>query len=515
MNIKDLLIPLALAMLAIWGFQYFFVKMLRPYLVADQQAARTFVAPQTTQELEPLHIEVDFVDVKRPARTTLTEVDTKWAHLVFSTDGASLDRLEFKRHVNGGEILQGTIFPVGEDERENRCFLVAFDEKTPYYYQLVERKDSDAVTELTYKSDIGEAAVSKKFIIHHNLHKIDLQLAVSPKADKAKSIRPRIFYPAPVIPGIAKDDIKSAIIETQGKFEKITKDKLTTSTGWFVPELFGIDNRYYVHAMINDPDNFIQRAYYKFSAKIGLYAILEGPAATTHTAWTCSFYFGPKDVDAIMPVDARLEKTLDYIGILAPLSRFLLSLLKWLYKYLGNYGLAIIVLTFLLRLLMFPFTFKSERGKKGGAELKKKLAYLEQRYKGQPEILTQERATLIKKHGIPGLGGCLPVLLFQMPIFFVLSRLLNSSIELYQAPMLWISDLSAKDPYYILPFAVTLSMLGQAATADAQQRMTTVATALVLGAFTANFSSGLALYMVLSTFLGVLQTSLVKKFKLA
>jgi YidC/Oxa1 family membrane protein insertase len=114
---------------------------------------------------------------------------------------------------------------------------------------------------------------------------------------------------------------------------------------------------------------------------------------------------------------------------------------------------------------------------------------------------------------MPGLAGCLPLLL-QIPMFIALSSILRSSIELHKAPMLWIPDLSATDPYYILPIFIVLSMILQASGADAQQRMTGFATALVFGAVSASFSAGLSLYIFVNTALSVLQGYIVRVFKL-
>ena len=111
---------------------------------------------------------------------------------------------------------------------------------------------------------------------------------------------------------------------------------------------------------------------------------------------------------------------------------------------------------------------------------------------------------------MPGMAGCLPVFL-QLPIFIALSRVLTTSIELYKAPFLWISDLSAKDPYYILPILTGICMLLQPLSENSKQRMLTLVMPVVLAAVLSGFSAGLALYIFVSTFLGVLQTKLVKK----
>jgi YidC/Oxa1 family membrane protein insertase len=115
---------------------------------------------------------------------------------------------------------------------------------------------------------------------------------------------------------------------------------------------------------------------------------------------------------------------------------------------------------------------------------------------------------LIKKYGFPG-AGCLPLLL-QIPIFIAMRGVLSTSIELYRAPFLWISDLSVRDPYYILPLVLTLAMFVQAAYAEKSQRITIITMGLVFGALMAQFAAGLVLYFVVHSALTVLQTRVVR-----
>jgi len=212
-------------------------------------------------------------------------------------------------------------------------------------------------------------------------------------------------------------------------------------------------------------------------------------------------------------VDERLAKVVDYAGIFSGISRFMLWVLKWLFTYLHNYGLAILVLTFLVRLVLLPFTMNSEDSLKKRAEFDKKLKYIQQKYKDDSARLAEERAELIKKHGMPGLGGCLPLLL-QIPIFMALARVLGSTIELYKAPFAgWIHDLSAPDPLYILPVMVAASMIAQAFFVDEKQRFTMLISALIFGAVAVNFASGLTLYILASTLLGFAQTFIVRRVK--
>jgi YidC/Oxa1 family membrane protein insertase len=502
MTIKEMILPLSLALLTTWAFQYFFFQKSESGTV-NAPGQTSFVAPKNAQECRPLNTQVDFADAQLATKNITTDLQMDWGFLGISSRAGAIESMGFKHCVNGVIKDIDTIFAPDENQRETRCLLVALDQKTPYAYQLIDRKNYQDRVELSYEGSSDLAKIRKTFIVYKKFPKVDLQLTIAPQGS---SVQPRIMYPAPVVPALQHDDLISAVlIDAKNNFTKIKSDAVDLDKGWLQPLMFGIDNRYFVHALIGDSQSFVQRAYYMINTRKQLASILEGPSIEVETQWTLSFYFGPKEISALQAVDPRLEQTLDYSGWFAPIAKFLLKILQWLYSYLKNYGLAIIVLTILMKLILFPVTFRSEQGMKQRGEVQKKLAYVQQKYKHDPELLARERAEIIRTHGMPGLAGCLPLLL-QIPMFIALSRLLASSIELYQAPFLWIKDLSAKDPYYILPLLITLGMLAQSTTADSQQRTSIVVMAFVFGAVAVNFSAGLALYICVSTLLGVAQT---------
>ena len=508
MNFKELFIPLMFALLGTWAIQYFFfTKKTAPDGVRTVQP---FVAPSGVQEARPLNTEIDFIDTKRAVAATITEVETDGTNLSFSTDGASLDRLEFKRKVDGRAYTVDTIFPVNDTERDNSCFLVAFDKKTPYYFTLADRKDSADTTTLTYKAETEDGLLVKTFIVYKHTYQIDLDLKITPTKDGVTVGNLRIFFPAPLMPEIENTDIISSIVGgDQGSVEKTARSRVNTNQGWSMPSLFGTESRYFIHSMVKDPQSFCQRAYYKLYGTNRMRSILEGPSVNKESSWHISFYFGPKELPALVAVDPRLE-SLDYSGILGPLAKWFMALLQWLYKYLHNYGWAIVVIGILVKLLLLPLTLKAEAGNKKSLEIKKKLDYIKHRYKDDPERCKQEQAELIAKHGMPGLSGCLPLLL-QLPIFYALNRVLGS-ISFYHAPFLWIPDLASKDPWYIIPILTTLSMIAMMrSTGDSKQQLTSIGMALFIGAISTTLSAGLALYIFVGTFLGVVQSFIQKR----
>jgi YidC/Oxa1 family membrane protein insertase len=511
MNIRDMVVPVGCALVMVFALNYFF-----PGSTVQQESASTFVVPREKKAYKPLNEEINFYHQKNVSPAQITELSLPWATLNFSTEGASLESADFNRESNGENKTIRTIFPVGATNREDRCLLVALADETPFSYTLRSSQENENTHELSYSAENDTCVIQKTFIVDKNNPKIDLVLDIAPKNGTSGECEPRIFFPAPLMLDLKEADVISSIVmDRTHTFAKKAVSQLDVHSGWFSPEIFGTDSRYFINALIKDDNHFTQRAYYKLEDRTRLFSILEGPAVTEKTSWKLSFYFGPKELKALAAVDNRLEKTLDYSGILSSLAKLMLYVLNWLYKYLHNYGLAIIVLTLLIQLLMLPISLRNneEKWKIQQMEYQRELAYIEQRFKDRPDQLLAERTELIKRKGLPGFG-CLIPLLIQLPLFFALSRVLSSSFELYQAPMLWIPDLSQRDPYFILPILLTVAMLAQDTKGDAQQRMTKTVMAVVFGVLTAGFSAGLALYICASRVFGFIQTKLMHYFRL-
>lgn len=503
--------------------QYFFLDQKKQ---GDDQyvteGAGQQVAAIKAQELivrKPLNTEIDFSDAKASRKAVLTEIETNQAIYQFSSDGAVLQGVEFKRNADKESSYLSTILPGSSLDKQARCFLVAFNENTPFYFDLIDHKKNDDSDILMYKSSTDKGIITKQFTIHNDTFQIDVALTVEPKANQ--QLQPRIFIPSPLVPELINDDIISGFVNNE-RGNLVVHDRQkeeTIASYWVKPTIFGTQDRYFTHALVKDTDSFAQRGYFKAQDLHTLFSIIEGPVVIEPMTWHMSFYVGPKKSDAFAKVDSRLDQLL-YTGWLTPiskpLSKLLLYILNWLYTFVHNYGLAIIILTVLIRLLLAPFTWGSE--KDGGAKQRayqKKLKYIEERYKDDPQRLAAERADLIKKHGLPilgGMGGCL-VMLFQMPIFVALSMVIANSIELYRAPFLWIPDLSARDPFYILPLLTGLALLFHTPIKEPQQRVSAIVMALFIGGISSNFSAGLALYFLISSAMAVLQNQAQGLFK--
>jgi YidC/Oxa1 family membrane protein insertase len=231
------------------------------------------------------------------------------------------------------------------------------------------------------------------------------------------------------------------------------------------------------------------------------------------SAYAFAIFAGPKfvsDLEQVRPggAEVRLDQAVDVS--LAFLSRPILSLLKFFHGFAHNWGLAIVLLTLFIKLLTFYPTQKSLLSGKKMQKLGPKMAAIRKKYENDRQRQSVETMNLYKAHGVSPLGGCLPSLI-QMPIWIALYSTLNYAVELYRAPFFGhIHDLTAKDPYYITPLVMGGVMFAQMkmspSGADPQQQaMMTIMMPVIFTLFSLFLPSGLALYMLTSYLIGILQ----------
>jgi YidC/Oxa1 family membrane protein insertase len=225
-------------------------------------------------------------------------------------------------------------------------------------------------------------------------------------------------------------------------------------------------------------------------------------------------YLGPKymgKLDAVAGIlgweDTGFDKSID-LGWLGFLAGPLLWLLTFFHGLVNNWPLSIVLLTITVKLATLYWTHKSMKSMKAMARLKPELEKIKEKYKDDRQRQQVETMNLFKAHGVNPLAGCLPMLL-QMPIWFALYKALSVAAELYQAPFVWISDLTAPDPYFILPVFMTAMMLLQAlltptTATGMQQKMLTWGMPIIFGAMSLFFPAGLTLYISTNSILTLL-----------
>jgi len=276
----------------------------------------------------------------------------------------------------------------------------------------------------------------------------------------------------------------------------------------------GITNRYFVFALIAQssfvPSGLIQPIH-PSGGRLSLAYSIPGNSIQI----PLRVYFGPKELETLRLVEPSLDYAVDF-GWFTFFAYPLLRLLKWLYQFVQNYGVAIILLTLFLKLLTFPLTYKGMKSMKNVAKIQPQLEKLRAKYKDDKMQLNQEILMLMKNQGYNPMAGCLPILI-QMPIFIALYRVLYNSIELYHAPfMLWIQDLSSKDPYYVTPIILSILMyiqqkLTPQTTTDPAQAKIMQFMPLIFGLFMLTLPAGLTLYMLTNTLASILQQMILNR----
>lgn len=305
------------------------------------------------------------------------------------------------------------------------------------------------------------------------------------------------------------------------RFRKISFDKLgkepfeTTQTGGWLAML-----QHYFVAAILPPAGEQATFSGKPSTIKGYLAQYHGPLQDIEPgqtgSYTTQFYVGPKLQGLLDDVAPGFELTEDY-GILAPIAKPLFWLMKKMHQYTGNWGVAIILLTLLVKAAMYKL---SEAQYRSMARMKKftpRIQEIRERFAGDREKLNKAMMELYTKEKFNPLAGCWPMLV-QFPVFIALYWVLNESVELRQADFaLWLSDLSSPDPFYVLPVLFGVSMWlqqklgGQMATMDPMQQRMMQFMPIALTAFFAFFPAGLVLYWFVSNVISIAQQWYITK----
>jgi len=213
-------------------------------------------------------------------------------------------------------------------------------------------------------------------------------------------------------------------------------------------------------------------------------------------------YIGPKEYKVLANINPELTEAIEY-GWFTFIAKPLFKILQWFHDFVGNWGWSIVLLTLLIKLLLFPLSYKGMMSMQKLKDLAPKMKEIKERYGKDPQKMNMKMMELYKEHGANPMGGCLPMIL-QIPIFFAIYRVLLNAVELQGAPwILWITDLSLKDPYFVLPILMGLSMWYQQritpnTMTDPMQQKIFQWLPAVMTIFFVTFPAGLVLYWLVN-----------------
>ncbi|OGR69235.1 MAG: hypothetical protein A2179_06815 [Elusimicrobia bacterium GWC2_63_65] len=284
----------------------------------------------------------------------------------------------------------------------------------------------------------------------------------------------------------------------------------------------GLNNRYFLAALVAGPDFKGTRPLRRLekvgeiektpSLVIPVPALELKPGETRN--WDSTFYLGPKDYSLLKKLGMGLDRSVDF-GFFAPLAKLANSSVVYFREVTGNYGLAIIILSVIIQIILTPLSFKSYKAMAVMKKIQPEMQSIQKRYKDDPKRMNQEIMDLYKRHGTNPLGGCLPMLL-QIPVFFALFTALRNSWDLHGAPFyFWIKDLSAKDPFYVLPLVMGGIMFLQQhlspQTSDPAQAAMMKWMPVIFTFMFLTFPSGLVLYWLINSTWGFAQSMYLQK----
>lgn len=319
----------------------------------------------------------------------------------------------------------------------------------------------------------------------------------------------------------------NGLIEIGGKLDVIPREKAPRFQIFEgMPALVGIQDNYFLSVLrpikagsatfrvVNLPSNGTKPGQ-KPATRPDLVAGLDAVGGEV----SGKAFFGPKDATVLE--SHGLEQTLNF-GFFGIISRFLLSALIWINTFTRNFGWAIVVLTIIIKILLYPLQHKSIVSMKKMQKVQPKMTAIRDRYKKaktdaeQRQKMNTEMMKLYQVEGISPMSGCLPILL-QIPILWAFYGLLSHAIQLRGADfILWINDLSAKDPYYITPILMTATMFFQQlitpTTVDPAQRRIFLMMPIIFGWFFKEFPSGLVLYWLVQNILSIAQQLIMNKY---
>jgi YidC/Oxa1 family membrane protein insertase len=311
--------------------------------------------------------------------------------------------------------------------------------------------------------------------------------------------------------------------------KKIEKDQIFSGRiGWVAYE-----NDYFMSAII--PDEQKRASFHGQYLDSGLLeAVYVSPSmvlkAQRGLSAPFTIYLGPRDLTYLKPLQKKLELAINF-GWTDIIAKPLLYTLRFFNKYVKNFGVSIILLTILIKILFWPLTAKSYKSMKRMQKLQPLMAKIREKYKNNKEQMNKELMGLYKTYKVNPMGGCLPMLI-QMPVFFALFRILGSSTELRHAPFwLWIDDLSAPDrlfhfsfqiPFMSPPYGIPILTLLMGASMFLQQKMTPTPgdpsqakimmfLPIIFTFMFINFPSGLVLYWLTNNILSIGQQYRIKR----
>jgi YidC/Oxa1 family membrane protein insertase len=461
-------------------------------------------------------------------RVQLTVVETPEYKAILTNRGAQLISFKLKKYQRKKSTEQEDLVRAREADRTEYPFTIVPENPAllglnSALYSVSDVVETNGQRVVEYRYSNGRVTATKTFRFGSQPYLFDFSVSINPPSPYRIAVGPGIRTLGPeeqdnqvVISG-------NGIYQAQGKFKIVRREKASNLQIIPAVDYIGIEDNYFLTALRprHSGEGLLQGVTFKDAGKKkkdrhDVYAELNAAGDGTVAG---EAFFGPKETKLLDQYG--MEGALQF-GWFSLIARFFLKALIWLDTFTHNYGFAIIVLTILIKIVLYPLQHKSIVSMKKMQKVQPKVEAIKAKYKksktdaDQRQKMNVEMMGLYQKEGINPMAGCLPLVL-QLPILWGFYGLLSRAIELRGAPwILWIHDLSDKDPTYILPILMTATMFIQTyitpATGDPAQRKIFLMMPLVFGFMFKDFPSGLVLYWLVQNLLTITQQLIMNKW---
>jgi YidC/Oxa1 family membrane protein insertase len=470
-------------------------------------------------------------------------VDTPLYTAVFDTRGARLKDFKVKKFLDkmgkgakpidlAKEIISGG-YPFGLEISEAN-FPFSPDSLFQVNTENLELGPGKDKGELVFSWDSPDGPrITQEMTFHADSYGVDIALQMAnPSSSRTFEGRPLLAWSGKIFPvpdsggmacmpgsgggGGAEVPPFTALVKKElqeVEFKDIKEDKrFSQNVHWG-----GFQSKYFLAALIPKKSEGTELIMKKVSETDGI-LFMGGPKASLPPATQFSqsyvMYLGPKDLHILKAFGHELDRALDF-GWFDVVAKPMLEVMIFFYKYTGNYGMAIILLTMIIKILFWYPTHISYKSMKEMKKVQPEVAKLREKFKDDKEKLNKEMMELYRRYKVNPMSGCLPIAI-QIPIFFALYKVLLFSIEIRHAPFYWwIQDLSAADPYYISPILMGASMFVQQwmtpTTGDPTQAKMMLIMPVVFTFMFLSFPTGLVIYWLFNNLLSIGQQIYINK----
>ncbi|MDD5434295.1 MAG: membrane protein insertase YidC [Nitrospira sp.] len=524
---KRVLIAIVLSVLVLIGYQY--LAPAPPPQPKSQQAAQPVQNPAESSPIS--QTEALPLSGKMPGEEKTITVETDLYKAVFTNRGGVIKHWELKKYwldlkkqnkvvlFDQGDKVVGT-YPMSvtlSDPGLNNIFkdgLFSVEGRDV----VLNSNNPKAGLSFSYVDPQSRKGVKKTFTFYNDSYHVDVDIIPVNTAGNYTISTGSNFG----ISEWGEERIVGFVGPSTMVGTKVIRDKVKKITGPIYHEgdikWASVQDKYFISALI--PRDKINRVIIKKAADKDIQSEIEVPGGKRSSF---ILYAGPKEYKRLKSFGVGLDHSISFgwfivweVSAISWMARGLFSILQFFYNISHNYGIAIIFLTAIVRVVFTPLTYKSYKSMKGMQKLQPEIQKLQKKYKDNRGELNKAMMELYKTHKVNPLGGCLPMVL-QLPVFIGLYNLLANTIELRQSPFfLWVQDLSTKDPYYVMPIIMGITMLVQQkmtpTTVDPTQAKMMLIMPVIFTFFFLNFPSGLVLYWMVNNILTIGQQHFTMKY---